>query len=198
MKKLQERFRKEASQPHKGNTESETPQPWLRRYFLRPISRTKWVLNLILAVLAFAGGYALLHPHVSVEPELQLNPVDPTSTQFTVTNDNSVFSITDVRPACSTVLIETSNHVRLEGLPPLPSPPIPLIPPRDKSTFNCVRWIGGLGSGAGDVLKAYTLIELLYKQKGWPFATTQRFPFKGLVDSQKAVHWTHRTLFDFQ
>jgi hypothetical protein len=166
--------------------------------FRKTVSGTRVLWGLILAALAWLGAYALLRPNVSIDPELLLNPGDPFSTQFIVTNENVIFDVKDVQPSCRTIHVITSNNVGQFGLPPRPSPPIPLLSARQKTTINCPTWIGGLGAGAGNVLKAYIEIDVSYRQEWWPGEKTQRFPFKGMVDSLHGVHWTHITLAELQ
>jgi hypothetical protein len=194
-KKLgKEPMSKETSSARREHVESLPQNRKGRRYLTRAISRTKLLWGIVVSALTLLGGYALLRPHVSIEPGLLLNPGDPFSTQFDVTNDSLVFDIKDLNPSCYTVFVETTNRVRLNGLPPRPSPSIPWLGAREKTTTSCPPWIGGLGAGAGNVTTAYIVITILYRQEWWPFQGTQAFPLKGVVDSQKGVHWTHITL----
>jgi hypothetical protein len=184
---------KKSPPPRPGHKEAPTPPSSARRYYAGTLLGAKRLLGLLVFVLTLLGGYALIRPHVSLEPDLLLNPVDPFSTQFSVTNQNLIFTVKSLQPACSTQFVETSHKIRLTGLPPFPSPSIPKLDPGEKTTIACGRWIGGLGAGAGNVLTAYIEIDVSYKQDWWPFTKTERFPFKGMRDSQNGVHWTHRT-----
>jgi|SRR5580658_8574442 hypothetical protein len=176
--------------PHTENTQNPAHQDSEALGPKRTIPRLKKLLNFVVIILAFLGGYALFRPNVSVDPDLLLNPGDPFSTQFSVTNENAILDVKDLQPFCRTINVVTSNNIGLFGLPPRPSPPIPVLGPRQKTTINCPPWIGGLGAGAGNVLWAYIEIDVSYKPDWW-FRETQRFPFKGAIDSQKGVHWTH-------
>jgi hypothetical protein len=185
---------KESSPPRTEHVESLPLQSRARQYFARAISRTKLLWGFVVSALTLLGGYALLFPHVSVEPGLLLNPGDPFSTQFNVTNDSLVFNVKELNPSCYTVFVETTNRVRLNGLPPRPSPSIPWLAAREKTTITCPPWIGGLGAGAGNVITAYIVITASYEQEWWPLQRFQTFPLKAVVDSQNGVHWTHITL----
>jgi hypothetical protein len=202
-KRLEDKLKKKnsakaSSPPHKDHKEFPPSQSWASRYFSKTISRTKVLWTLVAAVLAMLAGFALFRPQVSLEPDLLLNPGDPFSTQFSVTNLNRIFTAKDLQPACYTLFVRTSNDVELRGLPPRPSPVIPALEPGEKTTIDCPPWIGGMGAGAGNVLAAYIEIDISYKQDGWPLTRTQRFPFKGMVDSKNGVHWTHRTPSDLR
>src|SRR5262249_6687284 len=84
----------------------------------------------------------------------------------------------------------TSHNVGLTGLPPRPQPSIPRLKPQEKATITCPPWMGGFGAGAGNVLAAYIEIDVSYKQDWWPFDQRERFPLKGVIDSQNGIHWT--------
>lgn len=167
-------------------------------YFRRTISSTKLLWGLIVSAMTLLSGFVLFLPNVSIDPELLLNPGDPFSTQFSVTNENLIFDVKDLQPSCRTIHVITSNNVGMFGLPPRPSPSVALLSAREKTTINCPPWIDGLGAGAGNVLVAYIEIDVSYKQAGWPREKIQRFPFKGVTDSQHGVHWTHITLSELQ
>ena len=154
--------------------------------------------GLVGAVLALAGGYALFRPHVSIEPGIVLVPGDPYSTQFDTTNDSALFDIKNLKPSCYTVFVETDHDVQLASLPSLPLPTVPLLGPREKTTMSCRAWIGGLGAGTGNVTKAYIIVGVSYEQDWWPGVMSQTFPLRGVIDSQKGVHWTHITPSELQ
>ncbi|MGB8495762.1 MAG: hypothetical protein WCE53_15285 [Candidatus Acidiferrum sp.] len=189
---------KEASRPRIENKQKPMPQGPEASNQGKTIPRLKKFLNFVVIMLAFLGGYALFRPNVSVDPDLLLNPGDPFSTQFSVTNENVIFDVKDLQPFCRTIHVITSHNVGMFGLPGIPSQIIPVLSARQKTTINCREWIGGLGAGAGDVLAAYIEIDVSYRQNWWPREKTQRFPFKGVIDSQKGVHWTHITPMELQ
>jgi len=197
-RRLEKKLRQELGQervvnerlPLSTETKLPSPQSRARRNLWQTVSRTKLLGGLVLSALTLLGGFALLRPHISVEPDLLLNPGDPFSTQFSVTNQNLILDTTGLQSRCRTIRVLTSNDVALVGLPPRPSPLIPRLRPQEKATITCPPWLGGLGAGAGNVLTAYIEIDVSYKQL---FDNQERFPFKGVVDSQKGVHWTHIT-----
>jgi hypothetical protein len=169
-----------------------------RKYFTHALSRTKLLLGLVLSGLTLLGGLALFRPHVSVDPDLVLDPGDPFSTQFNITNQNVLFDVKNLQSFCRTIYVITSHNVGLSGLPPRPSPSIPQLGSQEKTTITCPPWIGGLGAGAGNVLVAYIEMDISYRQDWWPVERQERFPLRGVRDSQNGVHWTHITLQQLQ
>jgi hypothetical protein len=159
---------------------------------------SKWLWAFAGIVITLLGGFAILRPHVSIDPDLQLNPSDPFSIQFAVKNENGVFEVRELNPSCRTIYVITSHNVGLIGLPPRPLPTISKLEPNEKSTLICPPWIGGLGAGAGNVNTAFIEMDISYEQAWWPRTESQRFPFRGVIDSQGGVHWTHLTPSELQ
>jgi hypothetical protein len=145
--------------------------------------------------LALASGYALFHPHVSIEPSLLLNPGDPYSTQFTVTNGNLIFDVHDVNCVCWPRKMASGNGFSVVSPGPLANlhHVVPILRSRSSSTVDCPPVIGGIGSWSGQVLQAELEIDVSYKQDFWPIAQNERYPFRAITDAQRAVHWIHIT-----
>ena len=183
---------KKSPQPH---TESPPPQSWVRQYFGKTISRTKLLYGLLGAVATFLSAYALFRPHVSVEPYVPLNPVDPYETQFVVRNENSIFEIHNVECVCWPRRMESGNGFSVISPVPLQNVrhTIPSLDPGDSSTVDCPPVIGGIGTYSGQVDFAELEIVVSYKQSWWPRAVAARYPFRAMRDVSKAVHWTHIT-----
>lgn len=196
-KKIEEKLHRETAQAHAQYKQSVPP---LRRgliFLRRTLLGTKVLWALVIGGLTLLGGYPLLHPNVSVEPGLLLNPGDPFSTEFTLKNDNPIFEVKDLRPVCRTIYVTTTHNFGMFGLPPRPSPLIPILGPEQETTTTCLPIVGGLGA-YNRVLSAYIEIDLGYRQDGWPFAKRERFPLRAVVDSQNSVHWTHITPEELQ
>jgi len=114
--KLKEKLSvKESSPPHIEHKESPTRLKRILQVFQKTVSGTKLLWSLVGAVLALLAGFALFRPQVSLDPDILLNPGDPFSTEFSVTNRNRIFTAKDLRPACYTIFVETSNNVEIDG-----------------------------------------------------------------------------------
>jgi hypothetical protein len=90
-KKMEETLRKE-SHPRTEDKPATTRLQCMR-VFQKTVLGTKVLWGIIIGVLTLAGGYALFYPHVSVEPGIVLNPVEPFSTAFTIKNENSLLAV---------------------------------------------------------------------------------------------------------
>ncbi len=193
--KLEEKLTKEALRPHIEHKEA----GWLRQkaiqYFGKTILGTKLLKGLVLLGLALASGYALFRPHVSVEPTLLLNPVNPFSTEFTVKNESKILAVHDLTSICWTKSVETSNNIRIwaPGRFERAQREIPILEPLASSTIDCPPVIGGLGTYTGAVLSAEIEIRISYKQSGWPSVQIEDYPFTGVRDIHNSVHWMHIT-----
>ena len=144
------------------------------------------------------GGYALFYPHVSVEPGIVLNPVEPFSTAFTIKNENGLFAVKALDAICWTQSVTTANHIRIiaPGQFQHVQQSIPVLEPLAPSTIGCPAVMGGLGSYAGAIQEAHIEILLSYRQDWWPWIKKARYPFQSVVDSQGGVHWVHITAAD--
>ena len=185
---------KEPSQPHKEHKESLPPIRQGILFFDRTLSGTKVVLGLVGAVLALIAYYGVFHPHVSVEPTFSVTPTDPFSTRFEIKNDNTIFNAKNIIPTCYTIFAETAFHFRMTSMPPRRASTIPVLEHESKTTIDCPPWVEGLSN----VTTAYIDIDVTYQQDWWIKEKTQRFPLKGVIDSQQIVHWTHITLSELQ
>jgi hypothetical protein len=161
-------------------------------------SKSSLAWKLVAGVMAIFGWFVLFHPHVSLEPDRPLNPGDPFSTLFRVKNESKLFAIRDLTSTCHTIDVITSHNVGISGIARPLLRTIPLMEPQSSSTIDCPPMIGGLGAGAGNVLKAEIVIDVSYRQNWWPSQQKEQFPFVGVRDSQNAVSWSHRTLSELK
>jgi hypothetical protein len=189
LKKHEMRLRK---QEERLRREGAPSQSLFRRAGQAIIGKTIWLIG---AALALLGGYALARPHVSVEPSLSLNPLDPYTTQFIVKNENSVFETRDIHCVCWPRKMQTEHNIGVLSLGPLPNVQhtIPILSPGGSSTVDCPSVIGGVGAWSGEVLDAELEIVVSYKQSWWPLGITDRNAFTAKRDSQHGVHWVHIT-----
>lgn len=167
-----------------------TPRPRLWR---RIFSGTNVVVGTFVTFLAFLGGWFLFHPHVSLHPDQRLNPNDPFSTEFTITNEGN-FDIQNLTSTCIFGNVETTHNVGMYGLARPSLQTIPQIEPRVSSTVECLSFIGGIGAGAGNVRTADIALRLEYRQKWWPARMTEIYRFQSKLGTDGIVHWIPRTL----
>jgi len=149
----------------------------------------------VVAGLTLIGGYAIFRPHVSIEPQIALNPVDPYTTQFSLKNENAMFSIYNINAVCWPRNMESGNGFSVISMAPLPNMhhEIPSLGSGASSTVDCPSAIGGVGRWSGAVVNAELELVISYKQSWWPFSQEERYPFASRRDIQGAVHWVHIT-----
>jgi len=199
-KRLEAKLQKKAnakvtSLSHLESNESPTRLKRALQAFQKTISGTKVLWTLLLGGLSLAGGYALFRPHISVEPYVSLDPVDPYKTQFIVKNENRAFDVYNVECVCWPRRMESGNGFSVISLVPLQNirHTIPLLESGDSSTVDCPPLIGGIGRWSGQVDFAELEIVVSYKQSWWPRAISARYPFRATRDVNKAIHWIHTT-----
>jgi hypothetical protein len=185
-KKIREKLTKEASK------ESHV------RHVLQSFPRVLW--SLFFAGLALAGGYALFHPHVSIEPELFLNPANPFSTQFKITNESTIFSVHTLTSHCWTQSLSTSHNLSIwdpgGGSARQIQHETALLGPKSSDTIDCAPIMGGIGTYTGNITQANVVISISYQQNWWPFVQTEYYPFNAMQDSGGVSHWVHVTSFE--
>lgn len=72
------------------------------------LSPTGWFCTLVSLVLALIGSYFLLRPQIDVEPDTALNPVQPMTTPFRITN-RSVLPVYSVKKWCGIKKLQTDQ-----------------------------------------------------------------------------------------
>jgi len=162
---------------------------WWRTAF----DKTYGLLGVIVLLFGLIGGWVLFHPHVSLRPDQRLNPNDPFSTQFTIVNEGN-FDVRNLRSACTFGDVQTTHNVGMSGLTRPSLKTIPLIEPKQSSTVECPSLIGGIGAGAGNVMKADIALRVSYGQNWWPNDVVEVYRFEGKLDSNGIVHWIPLTL----
>lgn len=187
--------RKTAGEAKAGETEEaareEASNLSLGRKLAQGLLRNVW--SLIVAALTLLGGYAIFRPHVSIEPQIALNPVNPYTTQFNIKNENLIFDIYSIDAVCWPRTMQSGNNFSVVSPGPLKNVhhEIARLEPGGNSTVDCPPVIGGIGSFAGVVVDAELEIDVSYRQSWWPFSQQERYAFAAKRDVQGAVHWVH-------
>jgi hypothetical protein len=160
-----------------------------------------WNLVVVLSVIfGLPAGYVLFKPHVSVEPLMSLDPVNPYTVQFNIKNENSLLEIHDINAVCWPRRMESGNGFSVLSLGPLPNihREIASLAPGVSGTVDCPPVIGGIGRWSGQVADAELIIDVSYKQSFWFKRVEELFPFGSRRDVQGAVHWVHITGSDLK
>jgi hypothetical protein len=75
------------------------PPPTQKKLFGQTAGAISWFFRGLLGLITLAGGWALVRPVVRVEPYIQLDPSNPFSERFKLSNEGN-FSIRDVSYFC--------------------------------------------------------------------------------------------------
>jgi hypothetical protein len=147
-------------------------------------------------VVGLVAAYPMYRPHISIEPQIALNPVDPYTTQFNLKNENPMFGIYSINAVCWPRSMQSGNNFSVISPGPLPNVhhEIPGLEAGASSTVDCPPVIGGIGRWSGVVENAELELLVSYRQNWWPFEEHERYPFASRRDVQGAVHWVHTTL----
>jgi hypothetical protein len=194
-KKLEGKLRKEAPRLETERRVSSTRLSRVLRTLTHAVTSTKVLWGLFGILVTLLGFWKVVRPHVSIEPYISLNPVDPYSVQFTVKNESGLFEVHDINCVCWPRSMQSGNGFSVVSFTPLPNMhhQIRILAPGASSTVDCPAAIGGLGTYSGQVLYAELEIEVSYSQSWWPFGRNERYPFVSMRDVQGAVHWMHIT-----
>jgi hypothetical protein len=99
--------------------EKESPRiPLVRRIVSIALDK---IWGLVVVVATLIGLYVVFRPHISVEPLIALNPVDPYTTQFKVKNENPMFGVYKVNAVCWPRNMQSGNNFSVVSLAPLPN-----------------------------------------------------------------------------
>lgn len=163
-------------------TEKERANRRTKQYFLAPISRFWQLIVGLSIVLGLGLAFYQLRPEISLEPYKALDPANPFTEQFTAQN-NSVYSLYDVRSGCFLVHVRTSliemnnvmfslSHVANE------------LSPKDSASVSC----GALSPGTEE---ADLLIDIQFSTRWFQSRKTIRHRFVARKNSDNVVEWLH-------
>jgi hypothetical protein len=168
----------------KHKTLPEPPAQRLR--WLRSIwSAGKILYAAIGAILGLLALFYELWPAVSIEPYLYLDPRNPFSAQFNITNE-SPYSLKNLTYRCRLNAVESELHVTIQGAEGRDESThsIPQINAKQKISVTCPFPIE-----IGHLIKADIGFQLSYFFSHWQI--TKDTCFHGELDIQKNLQWTY-------
>ena len=107
MGKKNKRRRSQAKQPARQTPLQAPPRRGISRV-VGALSPTGWFWASVSLLLAIVGSYYLLRPQIEVEPDAAINPAQPMTTPFRITN-RSVLPIYGVRKWCGIKKLESDQ-----------------------------------------------------------------------------------------
>jgi hypothetical protein len=134
-------------------------------------------------VASIGGGYTLIRPNLTIEPDFLENEREPFSAYFRVKNDG-YFSIYDVHFSCDFTggpfhSVRTGDNANNQL-------PERVIAPGDSATKNCS--VKGLSfDGPAEIL-----FRAAFRPTLWPSTVTRTERFGAVQDARRIYHWVHQ------
>ena len=164
--------------------------------WLRVLSPTSWLCASVSLILALIGSYYLLRPQIEVEPDTAIDPKQPMTTPFRITN-RGVLPIYNVRKECGTTKLATDQSANqrftISGITFRDSTDS-TIPRLDSGESTSVSFrpvmfpiMSGhpIESGDIDVVVEYTTAIIGIHKK-------QSFRFETRKDVNNEIRWYHK------
>jgi hypothetical protein len=157
----------------------------------RKFAATIWYVLVSVATLLSLGGYYTFVPRLSVSASSALNPSDPFSTPFILSNDGNL-SIYAIKYSCELNLIETDTDIvfknsRISNFTSQRTE----LEPSGKDTFSCpfssVVGFSGPRVAIADVTLAVSF------QTYFNYPSKRTFRFVTETASDKKLYWFHRS-----
>jgi hypothetical protein len=163
------------------------PNPPKQGLFRVAIEHAWAILVGVSVIVGLVVAYFALRPDISVAPYVQLDPDNPFSMQFTITN-NGLLMLHDVYPYCGITSVEMTGHSRINGGGTGGvQAPIAELRSKGTTTANCrIHMSNSL------IVEAKVDIIVNFRPDWWPRRTAIHFPFSGTKDSQGHVIWLHQ------
>jgi hypothetical protein len=152
----------------------------------------KWIVEHVGRILiwlatagSIAGGYAILRPNLTIEPDFLLNESEPLSAYFRIQNAG-LLPVYELTFSCVFTGGPFTDSIS-SGAGPTQRPE-PVILPGDSATKNCsVKGFAFAGP-------ASLIFNAEFRPKLWPFRITRSERFSAIQDAAKFFHWTHQPL----
>jgi hypothetical protein len=193
--KLEEKLRKEVSQLHAPGIKQPQQKPTERPRFVVPASIVKQGWKLVVGAGVLLGLWIALRPDVSAQPNVVLDPSDPFSEIFTVSNDGNL-SLYAVRLSCMLNHMNVRSRTGEVGasvnntVVTLSNIEIPEISAKTGVSAECPV-SGAIRFGSPVQLSDLTInIVVSYRPPLW-YRREKRICFHGAKDSRGFVHWIH-------
>jgi len=191
-RKRQLRLKDESAPQSSTHTTTTTANAMANRTTRHPagwfVRHVKWfwsVIGVIASAASIAGGYSLIRPNITIEPDFLKNEQEPFSAYFRVKNDEYFFSIYDLRFECEftggqfTGAVSSGNKGQ---------EPEKVLGPGESATKNCST------AGFRMAGQAFLVFSVRFRPMIWPVPRTKRERFAAIQDDRGVFHWTHRPL----
>jgi hypothetical protein len=163
--------------PRRKREAKTSPGKWL-------VGHAKILLTWVGVVASIAGGYIILRPNLTIEPDFFLNGREPFSAFFRVQN-NGTLAVYDLSFSCDFTGGPFTNIGTTGSAGQLPEQ---VLPSGASVTKDC-----GVKGFAFDG-PANLTFTATFRPALWPWHRAKRDRFGAVQDSKRFFHWTHRPL----
>jgi len=200
--KPESRIEPNTAEGQAGHREAGSRKTWWDRFRVRAVWTTRWLWKATIFFgfwLGILSGYISLLPKISVVQNEQLDPSDPFSSPFIVSNDGPL-PIENVRFRCGIGSVSYYGKVRVKGAEnygssfmfapdahgnlPVQNFGSPEMNPGERSTIPSCNY-----PLPKDVSDADIGIVLEFRIGYTPFPSTRTFRFHTLPDANHGFHW---------
>ncbi len=145
----------------------------------------------VAAVVLFVGAYYQFRPEITITPQSALNPYDPFTSLFTVTN-NGLIPAKNGQFWCHVRYMEDASLNKFTNINRSDkSQDFADLGAKDSTTVKCLLAVTNVGAFW---TKADTEIVLSYRTAFSPVRSTKRARFVAVRDIQGVVRWTPLSL----
>lgn len=130
------KIKEEVLRQHIPETKPQDRTPKARLYFLRTKASIEKLVVGTSVIVGLVIGYFSLRPDVPIEPSLQLDPNNPFSTEFIITN-NGPLSLHDLTCICGIRYFKYSNDTFAQDSFTRRNQIIEKLEPKGKIAFEC-------------------------------------------------------------
>jgi hypothetical protein len=153
------------------------------------LSPTGWFWACVSLLLAFVGSYFLLRTQIEVEPDAALDPKQPMTTPFRITN-NGVLPIYNVRRWCSVNRLQDAGGIEFDGFKFIDSgkPTIPRLDSGESTSVFVpisINFRTPYAFGDIEVVVEYSTAILKTHQE-------RHFRFEMRKDVNNEIRWYHK------
>jgi hypothetical protein len=185
---------KKAGQGHTQQNKKTTHPQSLALPTLRQSASKIWrAVGAFAVVFGIVTGWIAVRSDVEVQPSFSLNPEDPFTTEFTLTNSGPQ-NIYNVEITCEMpYVVGRQNNVLWDNVLS-DTGALPVLEPKEKQNVSCYWGVRNRSQNPNhepQYTKATLKVKVAWRPSYWPSMRHSASCFKGEVDYSGIMHWAH-------